>query len=66
MQTATNGDVTLAYELTGPDDAPVVAFVEGLGYARWMWNWQVEALDDLPKQGPDRSEDAIAGMPRSR
>jgi len=46
MQTATNGDVTLAYELTGPDDAPVVAFVEGLGYARWMWNWQVEALDD--------------------
>ena len=27
---------------------------------------QVEALDDLPKQGPDRSEDAIAGMPRSR
>ncbi len=46
MQTATNGEVELAYELTGPEDAPVVAFVEGLGYARWMWNWQVERLDE--------------------
>jgi len=46
MQTATNGEVELAYELTGPQDAPVVAFVEGLGYARWMWDWQVERLDE--------------------
>jgi 3-oxoadipate enol-lactonase len=46
MQTATNGEVELAYELTGPADAPVVAFVEGLGYARWMWDWQRERLDD--------------------
>jgi len=46
MATATNGEVTLSYELTGPEDAPVVAFVEGLGYARWMWNWQVDGLDE--------------------
>jgi pimeloyl-ACP methyl ester carboxylesterase len=46
MQTATNGEVSLAYELTGPEDAPVVAFAEGLGYGRWMWNWQVEGLDE--------------------
>jgi pimeloyl-ACP methyl ester carboxylesterase len=46
MQTATNGGVSLAYELTGPENAPVVAFVEGLGYGRWMWNWQVEGLSE--------------------
>jgi 3-oxoadipate enol-lactonase len=46
MPRASNGDVSLAYELDGPADAPVVAFVEGLGYGRWMWDWQRERLDE--------------------
>jgi len=46
MPRANNGAVTLAYEVSGPPDAPTVVLVEGLGYGRWMWNWQVDALAD--------------------
>jgi len=34
------------YEVSGPADAPVVTFVEGLSYGTWMWRWQRDALDD--------------------
>jgi 3-oxoadipate enol-lactonase len=44
MQTVTRDGVTLAYERAGPADAASVVLVEGLGYGRWMWNWQREAL----------------------
>jgi pimeloyl-ACP methyl ester carboxylesterase len=46
MQTVTRDGVTLAYDRVGPADAPSVVLVEGLGYGRWMWNWQREALAD--------------------
>ncbi|WP_254768848.1 alpha/beta fold hydrolase [Salinilacihabitans rarus] len=44
MHTATNDGVSLAYEVDGPVDAEPVVFLEGLGYGRWMWRRQREAL----------------------
>jgi pimeloyl-ACP methyl ester carboxylesterase len=44
MQYATNDGVDIAYERDGPPDAETVVFVEGIGYGRWMWLWQQEAL----------------------
>jgi 3-oxoadipate enol-lactonase len=44
METVTRDGVTLAYERDGPRDAETVVLVEGLGYGRWMWNWQRDAL----------------------
>ncbi|WP_435359792.1 alpha/beta fold hydrolase [Haloarchaeobius sp. DFWS5] len=41
-----NDQVRIDYEVDGPDDAPVVAFCEGLGYGRWMWSFQRRRLDD--------------------
>lgn len=46
MPTADNDGVTLFYDLDGPPDAPSVAFVNGLGYGRWMWRWQRDRLVD--------------------
>jgi len=46
MPTVDNDGVTISYDVDGPQDAPVVAFCEGLGYARWMWRFQRERLDD--------------------
>jgi len=49
-ETVTREDgTTLAYERDGPaaaDAAATVVLVEGLGYGRWMWNWQRDALVD--------------------
>jgi len=44
MPLASNGGVDVYYEVDGPADSPTVVLVEGLGYGRWMWNWQREAL----------------------
>lgn len=48
MPTADNDGVALAYEERGrdPADADTVVFCEGLGYGRWMWNWQTGVLAD--------------------
>ncbi|MFC7212864.1 alpha/beta fold hydrolase [Saliphagus sp. GCM10025334] len=46
MTRATNGDVELAYEVGGRPGGEPVVFVEGLGYGRWMWRWQRDALAD--------------------
>jgi hypothetical protein len=46
MAYATNDGVRLAYDLSGPEGAPVVTFVEGLSYGTWMWDRQREGLDD--------------------
>jgi len=46
MPDAYNGAVRLAYERHGPPEAEAVVFVEGLGYGRWMWHWQQEALTE--------------------
>jgi len=44
MPLASNGGVDVYYEVDGPSDSPTVVLVEGLGYGRWMWNWQRDAL----------------------
>lgn len=46
MPYADNDGVRLAYERDGVPDGDTVVLVEGLGYARWMWDWQREALVD--------------------
>lgn len=46
MPYAQNGDTALYYETAGPASAPTVAFVCGIFYAHWMWNWQRERLSD--------------------
>jgi pimeloyl-ACP methyl ester carboxylesterase len=53
MPTATRDGVSLAYERDGPQAAPTVVFVEGLGYGRWMWRWQRRALSDYDTILPD-------------
>ena len=44
MPYADNDGVELAYERAGAAEGDTVVFVEGLGYGRWMWGWQREAL----------------------
>jgi 3-oxoadipate enol-lactonase len=59
--------VSIYYELAGPADAPVVAFVTDVGYGPWLWGWQAPALTgpwrtlvwDLP--GAGRSDDPPPG-----
>ncbi|QZP39745.1 alpha/beta fold hydrolase [Halobaculum magnesiiphilum] len=48
MQTADHDGVAIAYEERGrdPAEAETVVLCEGLGYGRWMWNWQADALTD--------------------
>jgi pimeloyl-ACP methyl ester carboxylesterase len=48
VQTVTRDGVEIAYEERGQPsgDADSVVLVEGLGYGRWMWRWQAEALTD--------------------
>ncbi|SNZ06865.1 Pimeloyl-ACP methyl ester carboxylesterase [Natronoarchaeum philippinense] len=44
MPVATNDGVDIYYEVDGPSNAETVVLIEGLGYGRWMWRWQREAL----------------------
>jgi len=48
VQTADHDGVAVAYEERGrdPGDAETVVLCEGLGYGRWMWNRQADALSD--------------------
>ncbi|WP_302080784.1 alpha/beta fold hydrolase [Salinibaculum rarum] len=46
MPYADNDGVQLAYERDGVEDGETIAFVCGLGYGTWMWNWQRERLAD--------------------
>ena len=38
--------VRISYEERGDPDGEPVLLLEGLGYARWMWRWQADALAD--------------------
>ncbi|MEF8776477.1 MAG: alpha/beta hydrolase [Haloarculaceae archaeon] len=59
MAEASLAGVTLHYEIAGPSDAPLVAFVGALGYGPWLWGWQAPDLTgpwqtlvwDLPGTG---------------
>ena len=44
VQYTTNDGVRLAYDHAGVGNDETVLFVEGLGYSRWMWHWQREAV----------------------
>ena len=44
MPSITVNDVDLYYELTGPKEAPVVAFSNSIGTTLEMWDAQAEAL----------------------
>jgi len=48
VQTADHDGVAIAYEERGrdPAEAETVVLCEGLGYGRWMWNWQADVLAD--------------------
>ncbi|MCU4743240.1 alpha/beta hydrolase [Natronoglomus mannanivorans] len=74
MPWATNDDdgVTIYYERDGDDDraSEAVVLVQGLGYGRWMWRWQREALRDEfgviapDNRGTGRSDVGISGLLR--
>ncbi|MFW6003187.1 MAG: alpha/beta fold hydrolase [Halanaeroarchaeum sp.] len=44
MPTTDSDGVTIHYTVDGPEDAPPVLLVEGLGYGRWMWRWLTRDL----------------------
>jgi len=46
MPIASNDGVDLYYEVDGPADAETAVLIEGLGYGRWMWQWQRRAVAD--------------------
>ncbi|WP_254863585.1 alpha/beta fold hydrolase [Halovivax gelatinilyticus] len=46
MQTVTRDGTELAYDVDGPVDGEPVVFLSGLGYGRWMWRFQRDALAD--------------------
>lgn len=50
------GAPALHVEEAGPDDAPTIVFLHGGGGAGWMWQPQVERLDDFHCLVPDLPE----------
>ena len=66
MPTVDVDGVAIHYEVDQPDEA--VVFVQGLGYGRWMWRWQREAVREefrtiVPdNRGTGRSD--TPGIPR--
>ncbi|WP_049923161.1 alpha/beta fold hydrolase [Halopiger djelfimassiliensis] len=69
MPRAIRDGVSIYYEREPSDDgtdrAPVV-FVQGLGYGRWMWRWQREAVaDEYETVAPDNrgTGRSDAGLP---
>ncbi|GAB3666936.1 alpha/beta fold hydrolase [Halopiger thermotolerans] len=57
MPRATRDGVSIYYEhepAEGADTADPVVFLQGLGFGRWMWRWQREAVrDEYPVIAPD-------------
>lgn len=64
MPDASRDGVSLYYE-RDEADGETVAFVQGLGYGRWSWRWQREALDGYDLLFPDNrgTGDSEAGLP---
>ena len=64
MEIAHNDGVRLAYEREGPADAETVVFVEGIGYSRWMWQWQRRAVvEEYDTIVPDNRGTGDSGTP---
>ncbi len=65
MPRASRDGVSIYYEHDDGDDTPVV-FVQGVGYGRWMWRWQREAVaGDYEVIAPDNrgTGRSDAGLP---
>ena len=73
MPYAERDGVRIFYETDGEPADTAVVFIEGLGYGRWMWNWQRDAVADthhvivIDNRGTGRSDEpegpyTIAGM----
>ncbi|APW96942.1 3-oxoadipate enol-lactone hydrolase [Halobiforma lacisalsi AJ5] len=66
MPRATRDGVSIYYERDGAENGDPVVFLQGLGYGRWMWRWQREAVADEYRviapdnRGTGRSD---AGLP---
>ena len=56
---ANPGSSGRAYDITGPEDAPAVVLIHGIGLSRALWQWHLPALSqryrvlryDLPGHG---------------
>ncbi|MFB6193730.1 MAG: alpha/beta fold hydrolase [Halobaculum sp.] len=53
MASVDRDGVRISYEERGDPDGEPVLLLEGLGYARWMWRWQADALDGYRLLLPD-------------
>ena len=59
MAETAHDDLALHFEVAGPSDRPLVAFLGDVGYGPWLWGWQAPALTgpwrtlvwDLPGTG---------------
>ena len=70
MAFASRDGTSIHYERDEVADGETVVFVQGLGYGRWMWRWQREALrgeyDVLAPdtRGTGRSDDGLFALAR--
>jgi len=63
MEYADSDGVRVAYERAGTPDGETVVLVEGLGYGRWMWNWQREGLGEYDLVLPDNRGTGDSDVP---
>lgn len=63
MEYADSDGVRIAYERTGTPGGQTVVLVEGLGYGRWMWNWQREGLREYDLILPDNRGTGDSDVP---
>ena len=63
MEYADSDGVRIAYERAGTPEGETVVLVEGLGYGRWMWNWQREGLEAYDLLLPDNRGTGDSDVP---
>lgn len=63
MEYADSDGVRIAYERAGTPGGETVVLVEGLGYGRWMWNWQREGLGEYDLLLPDNRGTGDSDVP---
>jgi pimeloyl-ACP methyl ester carboxylesterase len=63
MEYADSDGIRVAYERAGTPEGETVVLVEGLGYGRWMWNWQREGLGEYDLLLPDNRGTGDSDVP---